>query len=207
MDAQRRWIGYDTFKLIVALILLAIFILLMLQGNTPVPPPVPSDTPTATPSVTSTPSATPSPSPTPSLTPSPSPKPTATATRSPTPTLTIAPSFTPTPTPTITQKPPQSATVVITRSVTVIHVRKGGIVIAEVFGMPAHTDFTITVGKAGSGGLGGYQVAHLYTGDTDYEVFIAHFEIPVLLRDEDSLDLRLDSPGSVYVVNFKNVDF
>jgi outer membrane biosynthesis protein TonB len=92
MDAPRRWLTYDTFKLFVALILLIIFILLVLQQRAPAPvgnPPAaaqavqptqpapqalpPTDVPTAVP-----PTAAPTPiPPTPTQTPPPQPTPTA----------------------------------------------------------------------------------------------------------------------------------
>jgi hypothetical protein len=102
MENMRRWIKYDWFKLIVALILLLIFIILWLQPaqelagadiktpvamastpleNTPTSSPTPSPLPSATallPTETAIPSATPVASPTPLPTLTPTPEPTAT---------------------------------------------------------------------------------------------------------------------------------
>jgi hypothetical protein len=106
MDSQRRWIGYDTFKLIIAIILLIIFILLLLQASpeTSVAPqnppavaaantntPAPSLTATSAPTNTLAPSATLAPSPTPEATATPAP----TATLEPTATQAAKPTATP----------------------------------------------------------------------------------------------------------------
>jgi hypothetical protein len=326
MENLRRWIGYDTIKLIVILILLLFFIVLLLQGGAQAPAaPVVSQAASATPaSATSTPTATLAPSPIP-------PSPTTAATALPTPTLapTASPQPTPTqtaaakatsttlPTPTATQTaapksapaaqaqmalsvvdlvpgkrvrvqfsnlpanvefavrmgpggsgaagaptvthvsspdggpivvwleilsdlasspridvrmdnaaglsavttfdnipaaaqaaPTATAAVFVANpSVTVLHVQKGGLVIAAVSGLPANTNYTITVGKAGTQGIGGYMVAHLNTGGTAGSSLTGTFEIPVAYRNDATLDLRLEAAGAVYVVNFQNTDF
>jgi hypothetical protein len=320
MEAQRHWILYDTFKLIIALILLAIFIILMLQWsgqapNAPAAAPAASATPASAQAAlpTALPPATLAPTPLPpSPTLPPTPPPTATlaptATQPPTPTqaptqkatATTPPTAAPTQTsapkasapqpsismvelvpgqrvklqfanlppnveftvrlgsatvthvtspdggpvtlwleipaelansPSITARmdsasgisaatsfdnqpasvqPTATATATVFvphPSLTVLHVQKGGIVIAAVGGLPAYTNYTVTVGKAGSQGIGGYPVAHLNTGSTAGANLTGTFEIPVALRSEATLDLRLEAAGAVYVVSFNNVDF
>lgn len=87
----------------------------------------------------------------------------------------------------------------------VLHVEKGGTVTAELQGLPVDTQFTVTVGAAGSQGFGGYKVGDLSTESlTDH---IGTFEIPVDLSGEKSLDLRIEAPGYLYLVTFANMDF
>jgi hypothetical protein len=326
MDNQRHWIGYDTFKLIVALILLVIFIMLLLQGGAqaPIPPAAiqaataaQASSPTTAPTATLAPSPVP-PSPTAMATPLPSPTPAPTATPQPAPTQTPEQKATPTslststPTrlvpatqnvsslPAVTVVDLQSGkrvrlqfanlpanvefavrlgasgaaaagasavahitspdgspvvfwieispelasssridvridsaaglsattsfdnlavalaaptatatttTFVANPVITVLHVQKGGIVIAAVSGLPANTNYSVTVGKAGTQGVDGYVIAHLYSGSIAGVSLVGTYEIPASLRNEATLDLRLDAGGAVYVVSFKNIDF
>ena len=86
-----------------------------------------------------------------------------------------------------------------------VHVQKGGIVVAELTGLPLDTQFTVTVGTGGSQGFDGFKVGNLSSeGLSDH---IGSFEIPVDLSGEKSLDLRIDAPGYLYLVTFANTNF
>jgi hypothetical protein len=117
----------------------------------------------------------------------------------------------PTPVPTRTPTPVGTGgntTPGTARAIKVLHVERGGIVTAMLTNLPANTSFLITLGVAGSHGLGGYAVGHLDTGATAGQAVTGRFEIPVLLRNEATIDLRFESSdGIVYWVNFKNVTF
>ena len=89
--------------------------------------------------------------------------------------------------------------------INVLHVQKGGIVVAELKGMPLDTQFTVTVGTGGSQGYDGYMVGNLSTGDLS--VHTGYFEIPVDMSGERTLDLRIEAPGYLYLVTFANTDF
>ena len=87
-----------------------------------------------------------------------------------------------------------------------LHAQKGGYVVAELKGLPLDTQFTVTVGTAGSQGLDGFVVGSLSTGNLSDHV--GTFEIPVDLSGERSLDLRIEAPGGyLYLVTFANTDF
>jgi hypothetical protein len=90
---------------------------------------------------------------------------------------------------------------------TVLHVQKGGFVNTAINGLPAFTNYSVSVGTAGSQGLGGYLMAHLNTGDSGCRSLIGTFEIPVLLRGEPALDLRLEAAGAVHVLTFRNDNY
>ena len=87
----------------------------------------------------------------------------------------------------------------------VLHVQKGGIVVAEVKGMPLDTQFTVSVGTGGSQGFDGFKVGSLSSGDLSDHV--GTFEIPVDLSAERSLDLRIEASGYLYLVTFANTNF
>jgi hypothetical protein len=92
-------------------------------------------------------------------------------------------------------------------TIEVTHVERGGIVVAKITQLPASTSFRVTVGKAGTQGIGGILVARLDTSSTPWQQMFGHFEIPTELSSEKALDLRLEAfgfPGYVYVVSFKN---
>ncbi len=113
MDTLRRWIPYDTFKIIVALILLIGFIILLLQPPTAAQTASPTQAVAAA-QVQQAPTDTPVPptaAPTATLAPSPTatvPPPTATPLPSPTPTQ-VPPTATPTVTPTTAAQPQTAA--------------------------------------------------------------------------------------------------
>jgi hypothetical protein len=93
-------------------------------------------------------------------------------------------------------------------SIQVLHAEMGGWVQALIHNLPADTVFTVTVGMAGSQGIGGYGVGTLTTDpNTSGLDAVGTFEIPVLLASEASLDLRLDSGSAVYIVTFKNANY
>ena len=103
--------------------------------------------------------------------------------------------------------PETPATVVQTvanRAMTILHVQKGGLVVASVKNLPANTQFAVTVGKSGTQGFGGNLVGHLDNGSIAGQDAIGYFEIPSTLKDEKTLDLRLDAPGYLYVATFSN---
>jgi hypothetical protein len=70
-------------------------------------------------------------------------------------------------------------------------------------GLPADITFKVFIGKAGSKGVGGYEVGTLKDGDG---VIRASFEIPVDLRDRSKLDIRVENKplGIYYYVSFEN---
>jgi hypothetical protein len=92
-------------------------------------------------------------------------------------------------------------------TIEVTHVQRGGVVVAKITQLPANTSFLVTVGKAGTQGIGGSVVARMDTSSTPWQQMFGHFEIPTTLASEKSLDLRLQGPnGYFYWVNFKNED-
>ncbi len=131
MDTPRRWINYDTFKLIVALILLILLIVFIFQaqrpgtiaGIEPTPvtqvsiatsPPQPTQTPVSTPTVlptaTQLPPATPTTAPPASATPESLPSPTTAQMPTATPEATSSPTEAPTATPAVLDTPAPAAT-------------------------------------------------------------------------------------------------
>lgn len=90
--------------------------------------------------------------------------------------------------------------------VRLVHVEQGGWVQAEIDNLPANTTFTVSVGLAGSKGIGGYVVADLQSDPVNVVTAISTFEIPQPLTGETSLDLRLEAPGYVYVLTFSNTN-
>ena len=95
------------------------------------------------------------------------------------------------------------------RTMNVVHVQKGGTVTVAISGLPDNTHFLVSEDVAGTKGFGGYVVGHLDTVGINGADTVSTFEIAYPLRDELSIDLRLEGPspdGIVYFVNFKNVD-
>ena len=92
-------------------------------------------------------------------------------------------------------------------SVRAVHVVKGGLVLIEVSNLPLDIEFTITIGAAGTQGIGGTLIAHLNSGSTAGNVAICKFEIPTDLRTDASMDFRMEGGGYVYVVPFDNVTY
>jgi hypothetical protein len=87
----------------------------------------------------------------------------------------------------------------------VLHVQKGGLVVVLLHDLPLNRDYTVRIGKGGSRGENGYVVAGMPTADRTLN--IAYFEIPVLLRAEATLDLRIDGANAIYLLTFNNQDF
>jgi hypothetical protein len=96
---------------------------------------------------------------------------------------------------------------VANRSMTVIHVQAGGLVIASVKNLPANTQFTVKVGVGGTGAFEGNVVGHLDNGKIEGQDAIAYFEIPPNLAAEKTLDLRLEAPGYLYLATFNNTTY
>lgn len=92
----------------------------------------------------------------------------------------------------------------MTNQIQVTRDKFGGVVSFVISNLPLETNFLVTIGAAGSGGVGGYVVANLYTGDQTTNV--ATFEIPVLLEGSAQLDLRLDGPAMTYITTFSNAN-
>ena len=92
-----------------------------------------------------------------------------------------------------------------TGQISIVKVEQGGIVVVHLSGLPANTTFMVTLGVAGSFGIGGFKVAQLSTSGSLFET-TATFEIPAPLRFTDVLDLRLDSDEAAYVIEFNNLD-
>ena len=89
--------------------------------------------------------------------------------------------------------------------VQVVHVQKGGLIVAQITGIPLNQHYTVTVGKAGTAGFGGFVVAGLATEDRNSR--LAYFEIPLPLAAETRLDLCLEGNNTSYVVTFSNQDY
>ncbi len=100
---------------------------------------------------------------------------------------------------------PVAVSAPIMGAIHVLHVQQGGIVVAELKNLPLNTQFTVTVGTAGSQGFGGFVVGSL--SSEELSDHIGFFEIPVDLRTETSLDLRIEARGYLYLVTFNNTDF
>lgn len=92
----------------------------------------------------------------------------------------------------------------LTNQIQVTRDKAGGVATFLISNLPLDTNYLVTIGPAGSGGVGGYVVANLYTGDQSLNV--GTFEIPVLLEGSAKLDLRLDGPNSTLIKTFSNVD-
>ena len=92
-------------------------------------------------------------------------------------------------------------------SVKAVHVVQGGLVLIQVSNLPLNIEFTITIGAAGTQGIGGTLIAHLNSGSTAGNVAISKFEIPTTLRTAASMDFRMEGGGYVYVVTFNNVTY
>lgn len=87
----------------------------------------------------------------------------------------------------------------------ILHVEQGGIVIVEAGRFPLNTEYTVSIASGGTQGLGGYLVAHMPVGSSDASY--ATFEIPALLRDSATLDLRLEANGFLLIKTFSNTNF
>ena len=84
---------------------------------------------------------------------------------------------------------------------------QGGLVLIQVSNLPLDIEFTVTIGAAGTQGIGGTLIAHVNSGSTVGHVAICKFEIPTDLRTAASMDLRMEGGGYVYVVTFNNVTY
>ena len=118
---------------------------------------------------------------------------------------TVVATAVPTAVPTTT--PGSGGAVPASSSVKAVHVVKGGLVLLEVRNLPVDVEFAITIGAAGTQGLGGTLVAHMDSSSTAGTVAICKFEIPTNLRTAASMDLRMEGGGYVYVVSFNNVTY
>ena len=114
---------------------------------------------------------------------------------------------TPVPTPVPSTTTGSGGAVSGSTSVRAVHVVKGGLVLIEVSNLPLDIEFTITIGAAGTQGIGGTLIAHLNSGSTAGNVAICKFEIPTDLRTDASMDFRMEGGGYVYVVPFDNVTY
>jgi hypothetical protein len=92
-------------------------------------------------------------------------------------------------------------------SVKAVHVVQGGLVLIQYSNLPVDIEFTITIGAAGTQGIGGTLIAHLNSGSTAGNVAISKFEIPTDLHNAASMDFRMEGGGYVYVVTFNNVTY
>lgn len=121
----------------------------------------------------------------------------------------MASAATPTPVPTKAPTPVTGTGGAYTSSsaVRVVHVVQGGLVMVEVRNLPVNVEFTVTIGAAGTQGLGGTLIAHLNSGSSSGASAIAKFEIPTELRSAATMDLRMEGGGYIYVINFKNMTY
>lgn len=88
--------------------------------------------------------------------------------------------------------------------ITVIGNVPGGIVYVRVDNLPANTTFTVTMGPAGSGGLGGL-VAHFDTGAGGSRLLM--FELHANIRLASTIDMRIDNGAGTYAVaTFENIN-
>ena len=113
-------------------------------------------------------------------------------------------------TPSPTQTPTPLGWTITTRTfglIKIIKVQRDGVVVAAIRNMPANTVFTVTIGAAGTKGLGGYPVGSLTTGNASGVAMVGTFEIPALLRGSDFLDLRVQAPGRFYYATIRNVNY
>lgn len=115
-----------------------------------------------------------------------------------------SPSATTTASPATTTATPVAVSSPVMGPIHVLHVQQGGIVVAELKNLPLDTVFSVTVGKAGSQGFGGYKVGSL--SSEELSDHIGYFEIPVELKNETSLDLRIEARGYLYLVTFNNTN-
>ena len=93
---------------------------------------------------------------------------------------------TPAPTAVPTAAPGSGGAVSTSSSVKAVQVVKGGLVLIQVSNLPVNVEFTITIGAAGTQGIGGTLIAHMNSGSTAGTVAIAKFEIPTTLRSAAS---------------------
>lgn len=117
---------------------------------------------------------------------------------------TVVATAVPTAVPTTT---PSGGVVPASSSVKVVHVVQGGLVLLEVRNLPVNVEFAVTIGAAGTQGIGGTLVAHMDSGSSATTVAIVKFEIPTNLRTAASMDLRMEGGGYAYVVTFNNVTY
>jgi hypothetical protein len=78
----------------------------------------------------------------------------------------------------------------------------GGVVSFLISNLPLNTEYLVRIGPANQNGENGYVVAHFNTGGQTTNV--ATFEIPILLRNETVLDLRMDAQNQIIVKTFPN---
>jgi len=80
----------------------------------------------------------------------------------------------------------------------------GGMVYVRVDNLPANTMFVVTMGPAGSGGIGGL-VAHFDTGPGGTRLY--KFELHANIRLASSIDMRIDNGAGTYAVaTFENIN-
>ena len=120
---------------------------------------------------------------------------------------TVVATATPVATAVPTAVPASGGAVSTSTSVKAVHVVQGGLVLIQVSNLPVDVEFTVTIGAAGTQGLGGTLIAHLSSSSTAGTVAICKFEIPTTLRTAASMDLRMEGGGHVYVVTFNNVTY
>jgi len=90
-----------------------------------------------------------------------------------------------------------------TLTLTVLEVVPGGLVKLMVENMPAGTEFTVTMGKSGSQGIGGGLIAHFDSGSGGTQEYL--FEIHESVRDNTFVDVRVDDKaGSYGYITFDN---
>ena len=137
--------------------------------------------------------------------------PTSTTTPVPGTTATPVPGTTATPgatlTPTAVPANPITGVAVSTAgaSIRILHVEKGGIVIIEADRFPINTEYKVSIGPGGLLGSTGYLIAHLPIGSSDS--YVGTFEIPALVTNSATLDLRIEAPGFLLIQTFNNVNF
>jgi len=113
-------------------------------------------------------------------------------------------------TPSPTQTPTPLGWSITTRTfglIKIMKVQRDGVVVAVIRNMPANTVFNVTIGAAGTKGLGGYLVGSLTTTNANGVAMVGTFEIPSLLRGSDFLDLRVAASGHFYYATFRNINY
>jgi hypothetical protein len=88
-----------------------------------------------------------------------------------------------------------------------LHAQRGGIVVVLFSNLPPSGYFSVTIGAAGTKGIGGTLIAHVKTPATLPWSAAGTFEIPAAVRNNDVLDLRIDNGTNAYVLQFQNADY
>jgi hypothetical protein len=90
-------------------------------------------------------------------------------------------------------------------AITIVAVQQGGWVKATFNNMPANLTLTAVIAPAGTNGVGGQAMAHIGTGAGGTSTHL--LEIPVTLRSNAQLEIRLKAANYLVTTVFNNVNF